>query len=94
MAGPRLRGNRCQCPTCGELFNSVSGFDRHRMGDFAKSGELRHYRCCLSPAKMTAQGWSRNVAGFWIRQARNAVTICAQGPRVTLPATGVQGVVR
>jgi hypothetical protein len=43
---------------------------------------------------MTSKGWSRNAAGFWIRQARNVVTIRTQGPRLPLPATGVQGAVR
>ena len=30
----RLRGNRCQCPSCGENFYSTYTFDRHRIDQF------------------------------------------------------------
>lgn len=60
MGCPKLSGNRCQCPTCGEYFNGVTGFDAHRIGPF--DGK-RH---CLPVAEMTARGWTRNDAGFWV----------------------------
>jgi len=93
-SGPALTGNRCQCPACLDLFNSPSIFDRHRVGDFAKAGELRHERRCLTAREMAARGWSRNGAGFWIERAREPATIRLQGPRMTLPAVGVREVHR
>ena len=71
----RLSGNRCQCTSCGEFFNSVSAFDRHRSGDCLDSGR----RSCLSAVALIALGWSRNSAGFWIERAmaRGAATSLA-----------------
>ena len=89
MTSPALTASRCQCGGCGELFNSTSIFDLHRTGTYAKPGEMRGNRRCMTPAEMTARGYSHNAAGFWIREARQARTAHAQGPRMTLPATGV-----
>jgi hypothetical protein len=55
---PRLTGNRCQCPTCGEYFGSVRGFDRHRIGEYSKD------RRCIPAADLLAAGWIRNGRGF------------------------------
>lgn len=55
---PRLTGNRCQCPACGEYFGNVRGFDRHRTGDYGK------VRRCISAADLLANGWVRNERGF------------------------------
>ncbi len=55
---------RCQCPTCGEYFNSVTAFDRHRVGDFDTA------RRCLTVAEMEAVGFMRNAARFWITDSR------------------------
>ena len=63
---PRLTGNRCQCPSCGERFNGVAGFDAHRTGEYAKAGQRQGSRQCLTVAAMTARGWIRNGAGFWV----------------------------
>lgn len=57
---PKLTGNRCQCPTCGECFNGLAGFDAHRTGPFDGT------RRCLTVAAMDARGWVRNDAGFWV----------------------------
>lgn len=57
---PKLTGNRCQCPTCGEYFNGLAGFDAHRIGPFDGT------RRCLTVAAMDARGWVRNAAGFWV----------------------------
>lgn len=66
---PRLTGARCQCAACGEPFNSVSVFDRHRRG--TRSDESPHRgRRCLTTEEMTGRGWRRNAAGFWIARQR------------------------
>ena len=49
-----------QCPTCGEVFNSMKGFDAHRRGDF----QVKRY--CLTPEQMTAKGMSKNRYDRWI----------------------------
>lgn len=56
-----LRGDRNECPTCGQVFNSSPAFDKHRAGTFSPPG--RH---CLSPDQMTAKGMAKNKAGFWV----------------------------
>lgn len=58
MSTPRFTGNRCQCPTCGEYFGSVRGFDRHRIGEYGKS------RRCIPAADLLTAGWNRNARGF------------------------------
>lgn len=55
----QLTGARCRCPACGEHFNVVSTFDAHRTGGYDA-------RRCLTSDEMTARGWLRNDAGFWI----------------------------
>lgn len=77
MGYPNLSGNRCQCPTCGELFNGVAGFDAHRIGPF--DGK----RNCLPVAEMTVRGWTQNDAGFWVTDsnAQRAVKHPAVGVR-------------
>ncbi len=66
--GPGSR--RCLCAQCGQLFNSVSVFDLHRIGPY---GANRH---CLTVREMQAKGWGRSTAGVWIqrRMGREAVT--------------------
>jgi|GEM_PF-1646855 len=65
---PRLTGNRCQCPTCGEYFNGVQPFDKHRTGDYAKPGQPNTRRC-LTVAELEAAEFIRNAAGFWCDRA-------------------------
>lgn len=91
MTGPKLTGCRCQCRTCGDYFGSVVVFDRHRVGSYAKPGELTHNRRCLTPSEMQARGWVRNGRGFWIRDAMQRGPVGIQAPRVALPATHVPG---
>jgi hypothetical protein len=90
MTAPALTGNRCQCPTCGEVFNSLSVFDRHRVGSFEGPASACARRC-LSVVEMAARGWSRNGAGYWIERRREGSTVRVQGPRVGWAATGAQG---
>lgn len=59
MTGLRLTCNRCQCPTCGEYFGSVRGFDRHRIGAMGAPD-----RRSLAEGEMLAAGWVRNLRGF------------------------------
>lgn len=60
-----LRGDRNQCPTCAEYFNSGFAFSKHRIG---KHGVDRR---CMSVAEMDDAGMSRNQAGFWISSANS-----------------------
>jgi hypothetical protein len=69
-ARPRLRGdNQCKCSACGELFATVSTFDRHRTGNYDDG------RRCLSLGEMLAKGWIQNGAGFWIRGHRPNIAL-------------------
>lgn len=83
----KLTGSRCRCPVCGEGFNSASVFDRHRRGGFAHGSATRR---CMSGAEMTARGWSRNSAGFWIVETRGerASRAAASRLRATIGAEG------
>lgn len=67
MIAYRLTGSRCRCATCGERFNSVSVFDRHRVGPWTDRGA---HRRCLETAEMSGKGWQRNLAGFWTERRR------------------------
>jgi hypothetical protein len=71
MNGVRLTGSRCRCSVCGELFNSVSVFDRHRIGNWENRGANRR---CLTIPGMLAKGWRLNAGGFWIERQRIDVT--------------------
>ena len=56
----RLSGQRNQCPSCGEPFNSNAAFDKHRTGQFGKD------RRCMSVDEMLAHGMAKNAAGWWV----------------------------
>ena len=59
MNVPKLSGGRCQCTACGQFFNRVSLFDKHRQGKMDA-------RTCLTPDEMADKGWRINAAGFWV----------------------------
>ncbi len=61
----KLTGNRCQCAECGEYFNSVAAFDKHRVGNMDN-------RWCLPVEEMEAQGMGKNKAGYWVTAFRKA----------------------
>jgi hypothetical protein len=61
-----LRGDRNECPTCGELFNSSVAFEKHRRGDFGKN---RH---CLTTAEMLGAGMAKNSTGWWVTELRGS----------------------
>lgn len=54
-----LTGDRNQCPTCKEYFNSTSAFDKHRTGDHGKD------RRCITKDQMEAKGMILGSDGFW-----------------------------
>lgn len=56
----KLRGDRNQCPTCNEFFNSTLAFEKHRTGKFGID------RRCRTVGEMEIKGMSKNDAGFWI----------------------------
>jgi len=56
----KLSGDRNQCPTCGEYFNSGYAFDKHRTGQHGVD------RKCLKTEQMLAMGMDKNSAGYWI----------------------------
>jgi hypothetical protein len=58
-----LRGDRCQCPSCHQRFNSTYAFDRHRIGQYEST------RRCLTNSQMLGKGMARNKAGFWVSQS-------------------------
>ena len=58
----KLTGNRNQCQSCKEYFNSNTAFDKHRTGDHGRN------RRCRTPQEMTALGMLVNSAGFWITE--------------------------
>lgn len=89
MTGPTLGEARCQCAACGELFNRTRVFDRHRVGEYAKAGEWAHHRRCLTVAEMTARGWRRNAAGFWVMDALDAAGRARTRPTEGRPASRV-----
>jgi hypothetical protein len=64
----KLTATRCQCSGCGEYFNSLRAFDRHRIGGFANSGLQRR---CLTSLEMRLRGYSVNSDGFWITETRS-----------------------
>lgn len=57
----KLTGDRNQCPTCNEFFNSTAAFVKHRAGRVATPE-----RRCLTPDEMTAAGMAKNTADFWV----------------------------
>lgn len=54
-----LRGDRNQCPSCGEHFNSTHAFEKHRHGDFGVD------RRCMTVDEMREKGMHFAADGFW-----------------------------
>jgi hypothetical protein len=57
-----LTGQRNQCQSCKEYFNSNKAFERHRTGEHGKD------RRCRTTEEMLAKGMSLNAKGFWITE--------------------------
>lgn len=60
-----LKGNRNQCPTCNEYFNSTTAFQKHRVGEFEKN------RRCRTPEEMLEIGMEKKPDGFWVGSKDN-----------------------
>lgn len=63
---PKLTGDRCECPTCGDRFNSTAAFDEHRVGRYGVN------RRCLSADDMAAEGMRLRADGFWTTSLKSA----------------------
>ena len=55
----KLTEHRCQCAGCGEYFNSVLAFEKHRTGS-----HRRDERRCRTPTEMRAAGMGQNTGGW------------------------------
>lgn len=58
----KLTGQRNQCQSCKQYFNSNLAFDMHRTG---KHGVDRR---CMTTDEMTGKGMCLNAAGFWVSE--------------------------
>jgi len=56
----RLNGDRNQCPTCQEYFNSSNAFEQHRTGLF--NGTRR----CLTVVELLAKNFGKTKDDFWL----------------------------
>ena len=60
VPGRRLRGDRNQCRTCYEYFNSFKAFDQHRTGLF------NGVRNCLTVVEMQTMNFGKTKDDFWL----------------------------
>jgi hypothetical protein len=60
-----LRGDRNQCPGCGQLFNSTTAFEKHRVGPHEDNG-----RRCLTVNEMHQRGMVQVDGGWWVTKLR------------------------
>lgn len=74
MIAAKLTGSRCRCGGCGEVFNSLSAFDAHRVGPYRQWWEpvAAPDRRCLTAEQMAAKGMALNVRGYWVTETRAA----------------------
>jgi hypothetical protein len=84
MKARRLSSARCLCRNCGEYFNSIRAFDRHRVSVYPGN------RRCLSGEEMCDHGMSVNKSGFWITKPHakhriEAAPIRISAARLTVP---------
>jgi hypothetical protein len=56
----KLKGKRCQCPSCKEVFSAASGFDKHRKGEHGKN---RH---CVDPESVGMVVSVRGDNSYWV----------------------------
>lgn len=71
-----LKGDRNQCPSCGEFFNSTSAFEKHRkssgwfIGIPTKEAKALGYpHRCLTVKEMQSEGMQKNSTTYWITSA-------------------------
>lgn len=60
MSELSVSNSRCQCSGCGEFFNSLASFDKHRVGTFGLD------RRCRTGCEMLEAGMDKNTAGYWV----------------------------
>ena len=87
MNAPALTGDRCQCAACGLYFMADDGFDFHRVGEYAKPGQLRGNRRCLSLAELAAASWAPNDQNLVSRSYTQRASPETQGAPVPTTAT-------
>jgi len=58
------------CDNCAKRFRSVSAFDRHRTGEYAKSCQRNGTRRCMTAEEMQAKGMVQNARGAWMAAPR------------------------
>lgn len=61
----KLTGNKCQCVVCGEVFSTVSNFDKHRKGDHDKA------RYCVDPEGVGLELRSSKNGDYWVEPNNN-----------------------
>ena len=68
----RVTASRCCRRGCGEFFNSISAFDRHRGTPYCVNGtpRSRSFRRCLTAEEIFLKGLTQNTSGFWIKESR------------------------
>lgn len=62
------------CTSCGKVFKSVSGFDKHWTGKLEKLlyqgsrvvGRIASTRRCRTADEMSLEGFTTNAKGWWI----------------------------
>lgn len=60
-ADPAVGSNICMCPSCGEYFGGIRGFEMHRAGEFPDS---RH---CVDPASVGLIIKKGKCGTWWIQ---------------------------
>ena len=55
----KLTGKRCECPVCGEVFSTLSNFDRHRKGEHGVD------RKCVRPYSVGLVIGTTQTGTFW-----------------------------
>jgi hypothetical protein len=71
----RLTGDRNQCPSCEDYFNSTAAFDAHRTGPFGGPNGEPAQRRCLTADEMRSKGMAVNAAGFWITEPKSTAAV-------------------
>lgn len=66
MTPLKVSHTRCQCAECGEYFNSVAAFDKHRIH---KVDNKPVYPYFLSVEGMGLSGMIKNDSGYWCGSA-------------------------
>lgn len=55
-----------QCPTCGEIFESIYSFDWHRIGDYGKD------RRCMTISEMLEKKMGKNNRNRWVSRLKDS----------------------